>query len=342
MMPFEFGQLIGTVKHASVGDAIVRSAFALNPLTHGAAHALVGAPIGAALGAYNAPQGQKLRGAGRGALTGAATGAGVGAAGALAGKAIGGIPKMMERGVAGGMKNNLINQLPNLASIGGGVAGYQLAKKRPQPTTAKAANVNFRLAGNLPATIAGKGVQGAPFRDTARQTLEAGRRLAGMAGQGVKTVAGDVARALPRSGEMSGLAGATGLLGGMLSDPGKRVESAGRGVGYAAGASLGGGVGAGLGKSVSRLLPQKYQIAAQLAGGGLGTLAGVMGANKMMGAPSSAGKQAGMVGDAAKTVVEKGKQVAGKAEETAKTVANKAFEMGEKMQTNFDKWRKSK
>lgn len=140
MDAFEFGYVVGaSEKTANVGSAILNGALTLNPVVHGGVHALAGAPIGAALGAYNAPKGEKLRGAGRGALTGAATGAGVGAAGALAGRAIGGFPGMIERGFAGGLKNNLINQIPNLASIGGGAAGYQLAKQRPQPQ-AKAAN----------------------------------------------------------------------------------------------------------------------------------------------------------------------------------------------------------
>lgn len=201
--------------------------------------------------------------------------------------------------------------------------------------------VNFTLEGNLPATIPGQGVRGAPVRDFARQALEGGKRLAGMAGRAGSTVAGDVARALPGGRELTGLAGAAGLLGGMFGDPGKRVESAGRGVGYAVGGGLGGGVGAGLGKSVSRLLPEKYQIAAQLAGGGLGTLGGVMGAHKMMG-PFGGAKQAGMVGDMATTVKDKTKEMADKATATAKTVANKTVDAGKKMQTSFENWRKNK
>lgn len=201
--------------------------------------------------------------------------------------------------------------------------------------------VNFTLEGNLPATIPGQGVRGAPVRDFARQTLEAGKRLAGMAGRAGSTVAGDVARALPGGRELTGLAGAAGLIGSALAGHGNRVEGAGRGVGYAAGASLGGGLGAGLGKSVSRLLPQKYQMAAQLAGGGLGTVGGLMGARSMMGAPSSA-KQAGMVGDMATAVKDKTKQMADKATATAKTVANKTVDAGKKMQSNFENWRNNK
>jgi hypothetical protein len=139
MTPFEFGQILGATKQANIPEAVLRSAVAMNPLTHGAVHAAVGAPIGAAMGAYNAPKGQKLRGAGRGALTGAVAGAGAGAAGALTGQAIGGFSGMLDRAIAGGTRNKLINQLPNLASIGGGMAGYQLAKQRPAQV-AKAAN----------------------------------------------------------------------------------------------------------------------------------------------------------------------------------------------------------
>jgi hypothetical protein len=202
--------------------------------------------------------------------------------------------------------------------------------------------VNFTLAGNLPATIAGKGVQGAPFRDAARQTLETGKRLAGMAGQGVKTVAGDVSRAFPGAETMLAGAGYGGLLHGLLAGKGNKVEAAGRGVGYGAGAGVGTAVGMGLGNSVSRLLPQKYQIPAQLVGGGVGAIGGLMGAHKAMGPASYAGKQAGMVGDAAQTVMDKTKQMAGKATATAKTVANKTVDAGKKMQTNFENWRKNK
>lgn len=202
--------------------------------------------------------------------------------------------------------------------------------------------VNFRFGGNLPATIPGQGVKGAPIRDAVRQTLEGGKRLAGMAGRAGSTVAGDVLRALPGSREFVGLAGAAGLLGGVggLGGPGG-VEGAGRGVGYAAGAGLGGGVGAGLGRSVSRLLPKKYEAVAQLAGGGLGTVGGLMGARKMMG-PASGAKQAGVVADMATTVKDKTKQMADKANATAKTVANNYFDAGKKMQNSFENWRKGK
>lgn len=202
-------------------------------------------------------------------------------------------------------------------------------------------SVNFRLSGNQLATVPGQGVQGAPMRDFARQGIEASRRIAGMAGRGMSTVAGDVARALPHGRALTGLAGAAGLLGGMFADPGKRVEGAGRGVGIATGASLGGGVGAGLGRSISRLLPQKYEVAAQLAGGTLGTLGGMLGANRLMGPPSGA-KQAGMVGDMTQAVKKKTEAVAGKANTVAKTVANKAVDAGKKMQAGLEKWRTSK
>ena len=212
--------------------------------------------------------------------------------------------------------------------------------------------VNFRLGGNLPAVVPGQGVKGAPVRDTIRQTFEAGKRLAGQVGGATKevvgdiarplgraatTVAGDVARALPGGRQLAGVAGAAGLLGGAMGG----VEGAGRGVGYSAGAGLGGGLGAGIGKSISRLLPQKYEAAAQLAGGALGTAGGLIGARKMMGPPSSA-KQAGMMSDMAMTVKKKTQDMAGKANVAAKTVANKAVDAGKKMEAGFEAWRKNK
>lgn len=198
-------------------------------------------------------------------------------------------------------------------------------------------SVNFRLSGNQLATVPGQGVQGAPMRDFARQGIEASRRIAGMAGRGMSTVAGDVARAMPGFGPIAGLAGTLGILGGL----GGRVGGAGRGVGYGVGAGVGGGLGAGLGKSVSRLLPQKYEALAQLAGYGLGTAGGLMGARKVMGPPSGA-KQAGMVGDMTQAVKKKTEAVAGKANTVAKTVANKAVDAGKKMQAGLEKWRTSK
>jgi hypothetical protein len=133
MTPYEFGYAVGaTEKSANFGTNLLIGALTHNPLVHAGLGAAGYAPVGAALGAYRAPQGQKLRGAGRGALTGAAAGATGGAASALAAKAIGGIGGIIARGIQGGAKNHLINQMPNLAGIGGLVGGYQLAKQRPQ------------------------------------------------------------------------------------------------------------------------------------------------------------------------------------------------------------------
>lgn len=202
--------------------------------------------------------------------------------------------------------------------------------------------VNFRLAGNALATIPGKGVQSAPFRDAARQTIEAGKRLAGMAGQGAKTLGGNVLQALPRGNDLAANLGIAGVGGALAAGAGNRVEGAGRGMGLGAGATLGGSVGAGIGNTVANALPAKYRVPAQLIGGGLGAVGGLMGAGKMMGPASYAGKEAGIVGDMVQNVKDKTKQVADKATATAKTVANKTVDAGKKMQTNFESWRKSK
>lgn len=190
MNAFEFGYSVGiekvanalavrppvdTQKTANMTEAVLLSLMRANPLTHAGLGAATYAPVGAALGAYRAPRGQKLRGAGRGALTGAATGAGAGAASALAMKGIGGMGGMLERGMAGGMKNNLINQLPNVSGLAGGVAGYQLAKQRP---AAKQAGVVADMA----TTVKEKSKQLADKTNTAAKTVankavDAGKKM---------------------------------------------------------------------------------------------------------------------------------------------------------------------
>jgi hypothetical protein len=162
-------------KIANVGEQLLSAVIRGNPLAHAGVGAAGYAPIGAALGAYNAPSGQKLRGAGRGALTGAATGAGIGAGGALGLKAVGGLEAEIARGLAGGAKNHLINQLPNVGALAGGVAGYQLAKQRPAAKQAGVVGDTAQAMVDKTKQMAGKAT--ATAKTVANKTVDAGKKM---------------------------------------------------------------------------------------------------------------------------------------------------------------------
>lgn len=374
--PFDFGRAVGSFKTASTAlstfvtprwpDAARRGSALLgllrnhpNVLRYGLPVA-GGAAAGAGVHAYEAPKGQKLQGALRGAGVGAVTGLGTAAGGHLGEHLGGNMVSMIGGGIPAGLAANALGNAAFKPPVAKTAAASTALARTAQPLVGeivrraplqakrmpRAAQAGSNLMKYLGAAGAGLGVGGAAG-------YAAGKSQGGpqKAANALATVPSAATQAVQKAP-------------GMLSklNPATMAAGAGLGLGAAAGA-----YNAPEGQKMHGALSGAARVPAQLLGGAAGyigsaitaplaglshvaksTLGGARAGGQMMdrltNAPQAApvpAKQAGAMGAVAQSVMDKGKQVAGKAENLAKGVANKVVDIGAKAQQGFDKWRKT-
>lgn len=373
--PLEFGSLVGAQKQAAplalpapaapgVADALRKLISHPNTLRYGIPTAGVAA-VGAGRYAYDAPKGQKLEGALRGDGVGAGTGLGVAAGGHL-GERMGGnllsvLGGMIPAGLAAKGLGEAVLKPPKAKTASATSTALSVVKplvgeivRRP-PITINAARVAQKAApqaaGNalkyMGAAGAGLGLGGAAgyalgkSRGGEQKAANALAALPGQAMQALPQAAGRAINpALMAAGAGLGLGAATGAYN---APKGQKIHGALSGAARVPGQVLG-GVGGAIGGAITA----PFHALGHVAGSALdGMDAGGAAMDRLTGAPKAApavdpaaAKQAGFA-DKAKTMMDKGKQVAGKAESLAKGVANKAVDIGAKAQQGFDKWRKT-
>lgn len=375
--PLEFGSLVGAQKQAMSPLAItgkiaprldmrrVAHGFLLNHpnIVHYGGLGGFGAALGAAEGAYRAPKGQKLEGLGRGAAAGAVTGLGT-AAGTDLGLRRAGLLGMVGLGLPASIGSQYLGKAmfnpPVAKTANAGSTALSVVKplvgeivRRP-PITINATRVVReaapQAAGNalkyMGAAGAGLGLGGAAGYALGRSQggkQKAANALAALPGQAAQALPGLVGSLSPAAVAAGTGLGVGAAAGAYKAPKGQKIHGALSGAARVPGQVLGG-----IGGAIGGAITAPFHALGHVAGSALdGMDAGGAAMDRLTGAPKAApavdpaaAKQAGFA-DKAKTMMDKGKQVAGKAESLAKGVANKAVDIGAKAQQGFDKWRKT-